>query len=150
LNRTLLYFSLALILVGLLFGIYLVAFFGFLLLLPALLATSRPPARPSPAPATEAPKHVTPYAEKKPEVVPTPSEPMPTTIPVPVAAVPPPAMPQSYSPPLFPTPLMPSLSLMGTGGTLQMVKEAAPVRQGGQDELVEVGAILVLLKLISG
>jgi hypothetical protein len=152
LNRKLFYFSIVLILVGLFFGIYLVAFFGFLLLLPALLATSRPPVRPSPAPAKQAPRRIIPAVEKKPAAVVSQAQPMPMPMATPTAAAvtSPSTTPQSYSSALFPAPLMPSLSLMGMGGMPQMAKESPAAKQEGRDELVEVGAILVLLKLFLG
>jgi hypothetical protein len=143
-NRNLFYFSVILILAGLFFGIYLIAFVGFLLLLPALLATPRPPAQPSPTPAKEAPRRIIPPTEKKPEAAPL-GQSMPTTAPPPVVM-----MPQSYSPALFPTPLMPSLSQMGMGYATQMAKETPPTRPEGRDELVEVGTLLALLKLAFG
>jgi hypothetical protein len=56
---------------------------------------------------------------------------------------------QSYSSALFPTPLMPSLSLMGMGSVSQLEKEVVPAKHEGRDDLIEVAAILALLKLIS-
>ena len=149
-NRTLVYFSVVLIIIGLLFGIYLIAFVGFLLLLPALLTASRPPAKPTPAPVTQAPRRIIPAPENKPETVPSPGQHMPMPTPMPVGAVPTTSMGQSYSQALFPTPLMPSLSLMGMGSIPQVAKEAVPTKPEGREELVEVVAILALLKLISG
>jgi hypothetical protein len=43
--------------------------------------------------------------------------------------------------------MFPSLSAMGMQ---QPTKETPPQKQDGRDELVEVGAVLVLLKLVFG
>jgi len=58
------------------------------------------------------------------------------------------AQPISYTPALFPSPLLPSLSTMGS--TTPPVKAPLEAKREGQDELVEVGAMLALLKLVFG
>ena len=148
-NRNLAIFSLLLILVGLAFGLYLIAFFGFLLIIPAFLVPQNPPGRPPRAPPPPAPRRITPPAETKPEpVAAPPSQEM---------AMPSPSysssstMQQTYSPALFPSPMLPSLSQVPGLASAQPPKEASAMKQeGSRDELVEMGAILALLKLAFG
>jgi len=59
---------------------------------------------------------------------------------------PPAGTPVSYSPALFPTPLLMPVSQLSTFP--QAVKEPPPQKQGERDELLEAGAILALLKLV--
>ena len=54
---------------------------------------------------------------------------------------------QGYTGPLFPGPMFPSLSQMGTPPTAAV---PPPPTSEGRDELLEVGAILAALKLLSG
>jgi hypothetical protein len=54
----------------------------------------------------------------------------------------------SYTPALFPAPLLPSLSTMGS--MQQPAKMAQEPEREGRDELVEVGAMLAILKLVFG
>jgi hypothetical protein len=54
----------------------------------------------------------------------------------------------SYSPPLFPSPIVPTLN--STGVTIQQGKEPVAQKPGEKDELVEIGTILALLKLALG
>jgi len=57
----------------------------------------------------------------------------------------------SYTPALFPAPMLPSLSTMGTPSMPAAPKESLRERrEEGRDELVEVGTILALLKLVLG
>jgi len=56
--------------------------------------------------------------------------------------------PISYTPALFPSPLLPSLSVMGS--TPPPAKAPQEVKREGQDEVVEIGAMLALLKLVFG
>ena len=148
LNRNLLVFSLFMIVVGVFFGFYLVSFLGLLVLIPALVASSNPPPRPQPSSAKQPPRRVTPpqATDAKAEVAP-PVQSMSGQMSI--AAIPPPTQPQTYSPALFPSSFMPTLSQMGTYP--QMTREPqGPKKQEERDELVEVGSILVLLKLVFG
>jgi len=56
--------------------------------------------------------------------------------------------PISYAPPLFQSPMFPSLFSMGSAPPPAVVPQE--VKRGGQDELIEVGALLALLKLALG
>lgn len=137
------------IVIGVFFGIYLVSFLGLLVLIPALVASSNPPPRPQPSSAKQPPKRVIPPhpMEAKAEVAPPPAQSMSGQMSM--AATPPPTQPQTYSPALFPSSFMPTLSQMGTYP--QMAREPqGPKKQDERDELVEVGTILVLLKLVFG
>ena len=158
LNRNLLVFSLFLIVLGFGFGLYLLSFIGVLILIPALASPSQAPARKAPPQSpqpSQPPRRVSPPVYSPPSPPPAPS---PKTEP---AAAPPPPMtymstsassssmpPISYTPALFPSPLIPSLSMMGSAPP--PVKAPQEVKREGQDELVEVGAILALLKIVFG
>jgi len=65
-----------------------------------------------------------------------------------MAAVQPAMQAQSYTPALFPSPMFPSLA--GMGSTPPAAKEAPTPKPDGRDELVEVGTMLALLKLVFG
>jgi hypothetical protein len=157
LNRNLLFFSLFLIIVGVGFGIYLVSFIGFLMLIPALASPSQAPARRAPpsSPQLSRPqKRVTPpkYSPPSPPAPPSSTEPATAPAqPMTYMSVSPSssqAQPISYTPALFPSPMLPSLSLMGNAPPPEKMPQEA--RREGQDELVEVGAMLALLKLVFG
>ncbi|MDG6994273.1 MAG: hypothetical protein JRN36_05260, partial [Nitrososphaerota archaeon] len=70
----------------------------------------------------------------------------------PMAAMAPPPSPQSqqfsYSPALFPTTLLPSLSI--SMPVPQPPSEQVPKNQAREDDLVEMGAILALARLLLG
>jgi len=141
-NRGLLIFALLLVFLGIGFGLYLLSFFGLLLLIPALLSTPRPSAPPAPTQAKQETRRIAPPAAKRPETVSPAASPMaitPTSVP---------AQPQSYAPALFPAPMFPSLSQ----AAIQPQPRGMPASEKpeAQDELLEAGAILLLLKLISG
>jgi hypothetical protein len=53
-----------------------------------------------------------------------------------------------YSGALFPIPVLPALAPIVPGP--QPGKEVVPQKQGERDEIVEVGTILALLKLVLG
>ncbi len=144
LNRNLLILSLFLILAGFFSGLFLISFFGLLLLIPALSSASRPPTRPSPYQPKPAPRRITPPTASSP---PPSSASAPTSMATPAPVYAPPPQAQSYSPALFPSPMMPSLSTMGS---TQPMMEPVPTRKDGKDELVEAGAILAALKIIFG
>jgi len=136
------------IVVGAFLGVYLVSFLGLLVLIPALVASSNPPPRPQPSSARQPPRRVIPpqAMEAKAEVAP-PSQSMSGQMSM--AATPAPTQPQTYSPALFPSSFMPTLTQMSTYP--QMTREPqGPKKQEERDELVEVGTILVLLKLVLG
>jgi len=142
LNRNLFVFAILLVILGIGFNIYLLSLFGLLLLIPAVLVTSRPPVRPAPVPPKQEVRRITSPPVQRAEVIPPTPPPrsmMPATLP---------AQPQTYSPALFPTSMFPSISQVGTQP--QPPREAAPAKPSERDELVEAGAILVLLRLLSG
>jgi len=53
-----------------------------------------------------------------------------------------------YTPPLFPGPIIPSLSTMG--GMYAQSKPPQEEKHEGRDELLEVGTMLAILKLVFG
>jgi hypothetical protein len=142
LNRTLLTFAGLLILLGLGFGIYVVSLFGLLLIFPALIAGSRPPTRPAPQPAREEPRRIAPPPYSQPQVA------VPQTPPMAAPQTPPAMQSLTYSPALFPTPLLSTLAPMASPPP--SVKERQDGKPEERDELVEVGTILVFLKLFFG
>lgn len=132
-----------LILVGIVFGIYLVLFLGVLLLIPAALSSARLPSQRTPIPQPEEPAMRI--------IPPMPARPAPSAQePQPMATSPmyTPIQYQGYSGPLFPAPMFPSLSQMGAPPTT--AGQAPPSASQGRDELLEAGAILAVLKLLSG
>jgi hypothetical protein len=150
-NRGLLVFSFILILLGLVLGVGLVSIFGFLLLFPALLSTPKP--RPQGRP--------TGWEEQAPipaPVMETPLEPVPIVASVSMSATPKAAAPISiplssppqisYSAPLFPTSIFPSLSQQMS--TTAAPKEAKSQALVPKDEILELGALLALMKLVFG
>jgi len=161
-NRNLLVFSLFIIAAGLAFGLYIITFFGLLLLIPALAAPSRPPARNAPQqPAKQQPQpwgRVIPPRPSPLPSAPTPShrneptapqmQPMATMATSYVTPSPSPTQIVSHTPALFPLPLLPAMSVMGSAP--QPAKSPQETRNEGRDELVEVGALLAVLKIIFG
>jgi len=162
-NRNLLVFSLFIITAGLAFGLCIITFFGLLLLIPALAAPSRPPARNAPPKPAQGqpqpwgrviprrsppspPPPQTPSRGTEPGAPPAP--PMASMVTSYSAPLPSPAQPISYSPALFPSPLIPSMSTMGSSPPPAKVPPES--RHDGRDELVEVGAVLAILKIIFG
>jgi hypothetical protein len=148
-NRNLLVFALLLIFAGFGVGFYLISFFGLLLLIPALLSPTRIPTRPTPtsAPSSSQPRRITPTPFKQPETAMKP----PTAAPTPATTAPPSYEQQAggYAPALFPTTMFPSLSGM-TGTQPPPPKEREHAKSREQDEVLEVGGLLVLLRLLSG
>ncbi|MDG7012015.1 MAG: hypothetical protein JRN11_04205 [Nitrososphaerota archaeon] len=147
-NRNLLIFGLFLIIAGIFAGFYLLSVFGFLMVIPALLASSRPSQRPSPGPPREAPRRIMQNAQPPPTL----SRDAATVQASTAAALtpPPPSQSQqfSYSPPLFPTVLLPSLSI--SMGVPQTPSEQAPKSQAREDDVLEMGAVLALARLLLG
>lgn len=128
--------------IGVGFGFYLLSILGLLLLIPGLLSSPRPPMTRVPAPPREEPRGIAPLA--RPQQVPAAPAPEPKVMDVP----PPSTESPTYSQPLFPMPMFPSLSQMGTAAQPPM--ERMEGKQEGRDELLEVGAILAFLKLAFG
>ncbi|MDG6900230.1 MAG: hypothetical protein JRM91_04315 [Nitrososphaerota archaeon] len=147
-NRNLLIFGLFLIIAGIFAGFYLLSVFGFLMVIPALLASSRPSPRPPPEPAREASRRIMQSAQPQPALSREPTAVQAST----AAALtpPPPSQSQqlSYSPPLFPTVLLPSLSI--SIGVPQTPSEQAPKTQTREDDVLEMGAVLALARLLLG
>lgn len=148
-NRNLLVFALLLIFAGFGVGFYLISFFGLLLLIPALLSPTRIPTRPTPtsAPSSSQQRRITPTPFKQPET----AVKAPTAAPTPATMAPPSYEQQAggYTPALFPTTMFPSLSGM-TGTQPPLPKEREHAKPREQDEVLEVGGLLVLLRLLSG
>ena len=160
-NRGLLVFSILLILVGLGSGYDLLFVIGFFLLFPALLVTSKPrPQAPQPPQTSSGQQPV-----RRPPPQPTPSYEMAPTPPKTQMVVPPPMPPVqtsqvSYSPPLFPTSMFLGSSQPLPIGTPPGASQSAPATQPpkevrveareSRDELLEIGAVLLLLKLAFG
>jgi len=159
LNRGLLLFSILLIIVGLFVGIVTVPLVGvFLLMLSLVIPGSKrvPPQR------GQAPQQRT-QASPMGEVIggvmgPPPAPTVPQYMTVPAAA---PTQPSGYeqrasagSPALFPTPMFPSL--VPSQPAMMPMAEAEKKKEGGEekepearDELFELGAILIALRLLS-
>ena len=122
---------------------YLLSFFGLLMLIPALMAPSRPPPTRGSEPAKQEPWRITPK--------PQPSAATPQPHPTPQANVvevpsPQPSQYASYSPALFPNSMFPPLSFSGS----VLPKPDAPAKPSERDEVVETGAMLALLRLVFG
>lgn len=157
-NRNLLLFAVFLAVLGIVFDFYLLTFFGLLLIIPAAMIPSKPPTQTSqptsqqprrtssPRSATSMTREEAPHpspqsmAQSVPQYTP---QPMAPTQPAPYLG-----SYQSYSPSLFPTSIFPSLSISGMAAPQPQGEPAK--KQSERDELVEVGAMLALLKLLLG
>ena len=139
-NRNLVTFGVFLVVLGVGFGFYLLAFLGLLLLIPAFLSSGRPPVTRPPAPPRQEPRRIIPPTP--------PRHPAPEPQPRAMEAPSPPAQPQTYPSALFPMPMFPSLSQMGTA--VQRAPEPVPKTQEGGDMLLETAAMLALMKLLMG
>ena len=139
-NRSLVYFSVFLILIGIGFGFYVLSLLGAILLIPSLLSPTQLPARRAPGPTQpQPPRRIIP---------PKPAHPVaPATEPATAAPSYTPMQYQGFTGALFPGPMFPSLSQMGAP---QPTAGQTPPASQGRDELLEVGAILAVLKLLSG
>ena len=135
-------FALLLVLLGIGSGFYLLSFFGLLLLVPSLISSSRPPTRPAPAPPKQEVRRISPPPVQQPQATVQASQ--PTTM---AAPMPSPQSP-TYSMALFPTSMFPPISQLGT--IPQPTKETAQRKPEERDELLEVGAVLALLRLALG
>lgn len=148
-NRNLFVLGLLLAVVGFGLGVYVLSLLGILLMVPALLVSPRSPS-PRPPPASE----------QQPWTSPRRPKPMPAAMPLQYPVRGPQPQPktsmlptpsqsqQSFSPALFPSMLlppfsMPSASLPTPAGEETKVEPA-------RDDLLEAGAIVVLLKLFLG
>lgn len=144
-NRNLVGLAFLLILAGIGVGLYLLAFIGLLILIPALLAPSRVPSRPAPAPVRQETRRITPQpllrqaepATKEIQQKPTIMVPTPSTTATPV-----------YSPALFPSSIFPSISQVSNYA--QPTPPTNPQKSEQRDELLEVGAILAILRIAFG
>ncbi len=147
-NRNLLVFGLFLVIAGLFSGYYVLSLFGVLMIVPALRSSSRSPPPPVSKPRDESPRTVmgtTPQMQAPAMQAPKPPPPMPAM----TAPSPSPQTQQpGYSPALFPTTLLPSLSL--STGVTQVPSEPVPKSQAAEDDVVKVGAVLALARLLLG
>ncbi len=142
LKRNLLVFALFLVLLGIGSSFYLLSLFGLLMLIPALLSSSRPPLRPAPPPARQETRRITPPPLQQPAVA------LSQVPPKTVFVTPTPIQTQTYSPSLFPKSIFPSNVQVGTSP--QPVHESAAPKPAERDELLEIGTILALLRLALG
>ncbi|MDA4127122.1 MAG: hypothetical protein OK452_07980 [Thaumarchaeota archaeon] len=144
-NRDLFGFAILLVLLGIGFGIYLISFFGLLLMIPAFLIRSRPKTGRTSLPVKQQVRRITPPRPPVRLVEPPVSTPQPvvsTNAPVPPATTTP-----TYAVPLFPTSMFPSLSMTPAE---QTSKEATAAKPTQGDEVLEIGAILALLRFAFG
>jgi len=155
-NRGLLILSILLILLGIGFG-YFISMLGFFLLFPALLSSPRPRPQGTPTGSGEQAPEQAPVMEPAPdmeaglEAAPAWGTTSRAVTPGPVAPVSmPPLAPSqpSFSAPLFPTSIFPSLSLQVPAG--QALREAKSEPPTPRDEVLELGALLALVKLVLG
>lgn len=140
-------FGVFLIVVGIATGYYFVSVVGFFFLIPAF----------SSSPVRRAPGQSTPTSYMPRRIIPPPAPAPPGEAAAPAPGIAAqmsvqPQAPQSsqgYSPALFPTAIFPTLSL--TSPVAAAKAEAAPAQKAPErDELLEFGAFLALLKLVSG
>ncbi|MDE1858321.1 MAG: hypothetical protein KGI26_04540 [Thaumarchaeota archaeon] len=141
-NKNLVIFGAFLIVLGAGVGYYLISLFGLLILIPALIAPSRPISR-LPTSAKEEPRRIAPKPQPMPAQVQTPA-----SQPAMAAPISQPGPYSSYSPALFPNSMFPSLSL--SAAVQLQPASAAPAKAAERDELIETGALLALLKLFVG
>lgn len=140
-NRSLAYFSMLLIIVGVAFGYYLISFLGALLLIPSLLSPSRPPVPQQSTPQKQEPWRIT--SHETPQFSPAKVA-GPQAMAIPMTEQPQPTPMQTYSSPLFPMPMFPSLNQTPSPS------QTPTAERERADELVEVAAIVVLLKFVFG
>ncbi len=146
-NRNLLIFSILLIAIGVVSGYYYVSVLGFFLLFPSLISSPRRQG-PVPIPKRSAPppRRVSPPAPTT-ELFAPPEPAKPTATLVPPA---PPKPTANYSPPLFPTVIFPSFNQPTPSVQPQQVAPAQQQQPGQRDDLLELGAIVAILKLALG
>ena len=151
LNRDLFGFAILLVLLGIGFGIYTISFIGLLLMIPAFLARSRrktagpsvpakqlPPRRISPPPVRQAEPWVS--TQKQTVVAPTPTY-APSHAPSATTQTP------TFEVPIFPNSMFPSLS--PALATVPSQESTGP-KPTQQDELLQIGAVLALLRFALG
>ncbi|HEV2139424.1 MAG TPA: hypothetical protein VGR53_11365 [Nitrososphaerales archaeon] len=144
-NRDLFGFAILLVLLGIGFGIYLISFFGLLLMIPAFLARPRQKTG-TPLPVRQQARRISPppVRQAEPWVSATQSKAAaPAPAPEPATTTPTP----TFGVPIFPTSMFPPLSITSAPPTLN---EAPPVKSTQEDELLEIGAILALLRFAFG
>jgi len=165
-NRSLLIFGLLMLLLAVATGVSIIALVGvFLLLTSFVLPSSPPPTVPNRPVGKPAPRRISP----KPAEQPVPASPQtsatqmgmtsssaPHSVAAP-ATPPPVAGPQmqpslptqpTFTPPLFPTSMFPSSSMYQQPP--QAPGENRPGRHESKDEVLELGALVALLKLVFG
>ncbi len=146
-NRNLLIFSILLIAIGVVSGYYYVSVLGFFLLLPSLISSTRRQG-PVPIPKRGAPppRRILPPARTT-ELIAPPEPAKPTATLVPAT---PPTPTVNYSPPLFPTVIFPSFNPPTSSVQPQQVAPPQQQQPGQRDELLEIGAIVAIVKLALG
>lgn len=144
-NRNLLALSIVMFVLGVSFNLYVLSLIGVLLFFPALLSSRRPPVPPG-QPTRPTPRRMPPPAPVGLQATPVPHPSMaqvPVSFPSSVTT-----QSQSYSPALFPTAMFPSLSQMGS--TPPPAQESQPSKPPERDEVIEMAAIMALMKLAFG
>lgn len=157
-NRGLLVFSILIIFTGLIAGYYPISLIGALLLIPALLTTPKPP---TPKLPTGSAQQSRPTVLRR-QAPPPPSPQAPAALDsamAPVATAYSPSMmeapkspqsaaqPFSYSSPLFPTTMFPSMSQPVKPAEVSQVEKELQAKRSETNELLEVGLLLAILKL---
>ncbi|HEY6283349.1 MAG TPA: hypothetical protein VIW22_05430 [Nitrososphaerales archaeon] len=151
-NRDLFGFAILLVLLGIGFGIYLISFFGLILMIPAFLARSRQKSAGPPVPAKQPPpRRISPPAVRQAEPwVSTPKQPAVTPAPAyapPLASASTTNQTPTFEVPIFPNSMFPSLSPTSAANPAEETTTPKPTQQ---DELLQVGAILALLRFAFG
>lgn len=151
-NRSLVGLGFLMVLVGIGVGLYLLAFIGVLILIPGLLAPSRIPSRPVPSPVRQETRRITPPPlPKKPVNNTTESQQKPISmVPASVSTMTPSSSTTTpvYSPALFPNSIFPPMSQVSNYS--QPAPPSNLPKSGERDELLEIGAILAILKIAFG
>lgn len=143
--RGLLYFSALLIFLGVYGGAYPVSIIGVLLLIPSLMATSRrPPTKQQPPVVQEFRRVVPRQPTMSMETRPAPSTVLETSPPTPAPF----EHQESYTGALFPTAIFPTLSQSPISRLPADASKQGP--QGTKDEVLEVGTIVAIMKLVLG
>ncbi|HEV2226845.1 MAG TPA: hypothetical protein VGR56_08605 [Nitrososphaerales archaeon] len=145
-NRDLFGFAILLVLLGIGFGIYLISFVGLLLMIPAFLARPRQKTGTNPPPIRQQTRRISPPPVRQAEpwvttAKPVATPPVPTPEPTSSTSTP------TFGVPIFPTSMFPPLSITSAPPTLDA---APPLKSAQGDELLEIGAILALLRFAFG
>lgn len=145
-NRDLFGFAILLVLLGIGFGIYLISFFGLLLMIPAFLARPRQKKGGTPPPIKQQTRRISPPPVRQAEPwVSTVQPKVATSAPTPAPETPTPT--PTFEVPIFPTSMFPSLSMTSAPQTSKEIVTARPTQE---DELLKIGAILALLRFAFG